>query len=206
MCRIDLVVPSFADRPYFSTDPTSAQDPVQSSIEFAFRIENAAAVDQDDHCIWLNTLVPSQSRIICSDKSANSVFVYNLNGELMQTLKVPKPGNIDCRNNVKAGNGEELDIVVVNERDQSPSLHVFRVDREKGLLVEFEEKIPTGENYGGCLFCELGSGILYAITTSKLGIIEQFRLDFSDKNNVAVGRFAAADWLLRRCSIQRLDR
>lgn len=169
---------------YVLAQAVMAQVEVTDGVDVAYRIENPDAIDQDDHCIWFNESSPADSRIICSDKTAGRVFVYNLNGELLQTVNVPNPGNIDCRNKVPITGGGDQDIVVVNEREQNPSLHVFRVDREKGKLVEFDNTIPTGENYGGCLFWDRQGSSLFAVITSKSGVVEQYRLEFFNEKQV----------------------
>ena len=43
--------------------------------------------DQDDMCIWIHP-DPSQSTIITSDKDVDKLFVYDLNGNTIQTLPV----------------------------------------------------------------------------------------------------------------------
>jgi 3-phytase len=167
---------------YLSFGFTFAQTDNEITLPAAFRIENADAVDQDDHCVWYNAAKPAESRIICSDKSANKVFVYDLRGELKQSLNVPKPGNIDCRTHVALSDGNFMDVVVVNERDIRPSLHVFALDRRTGMLTELDQPIMTGENYGGCLFYDAAASALYAIITAKTGVIEQYRITMdSDK-------------------------
>ena len=104
------------------------------------------------------------------------MFVYDLRGELKQSLDVPKPGNIDCRTNVSLAGGNVLDVVVVNEREIRPALHIFAIDQSSGLLTELDQSIPTGENYGGCLFYDAAKSALYAVLTAKSGIIEQYQI------------------------------
>jgi len=48
---------------------------------------NAAnSVDQDDMCIWLHPTDKSLSTIIGSDKSSDKIYVYDLQGNLLQTI------------------------------------------------------------------------------------------------------------------------
>ena len=180
----------------FSSGLLCAQTAAELVLPIAFRIENPAAVDQDDHCVWYNETKPDESRIVCSDKSANRVFVYDMRGGLKQTLTISKPGNIDCRNAVKVPSGGTVDVIVVNERDVRPALHVYVMDREKGVLIEQEEVILTGENYGGCLSYDQKDSALYAVITSKSGVIEQYHIEF--EGGVAKGT-KARSWMIGYC-------
>ena len=53
--------------------------------------------DQGDMCVWVHPADGSQSTIITSDKQANRLFVYDLEGKVIQSLPVPRPGSIDVR-------------------------------------------------------------------------------------------------------------
>src|SRR5688572_21968819 len=53
--------------------------------------------DQDDMCIWVHPSDPSLSSIISSDKKANRLFVYDLEGRTLQSIPARQPGNIDMR-------------------------------------------------------------------------------------------------------------
>lgn len=159
-----------------------AQEKSSPTLEATLRLENREAVDQDDHCIWVHPTKPSESRIICSDKSANKIFTYSVRGEVKQTIDVPFPGNIDCRQNVQLPSGELIDVVLVNLRETRPALQLFEVNRLDGKLVELGPPIPTGENYGCCLYYDKKKLSLYGIITAKSGGIEQYLLGFdSDK-------------------------
>src|SRR3989304_2274340 len=77
-------------------------------------------VDQDDMCIWVNPNNKSLSTIITSDKSADKLFVYDLEGNVLQTIDVAgqMPGNIDIRYNFTLA-GNKTDIVGFNQRNGS---------------------------------------------------------------------------------------
>jgi myo-inositol-hexaphosphate 3-phosphohydrolase len=116
--------------------------------------------DQDDMCVWIHPNDATQSTIIASDKSADQVVVYSLEGDVLQSVKLPKPGNIDVRQNIKF-NGESMDLVVVNQRtdgfkliifgscpikaaaDSSPTSGTHRISTSANSLLK-ERLIPTG--------------------------------------------------------------
>ena len=50
------------------------------------------SADQDDMCIWVHPTDVSQSAIITSDKKANRIFVYDLEGRTLQSIPARQPG------------------------------------------------------------------------------------------------------------------
>ena len=90
--------------------------------------------DQDDFCFWRDTLHPESSRVIVSDKKAGQIFNYDLAGKLHQAVAVPKPRNIDIRQNVTVG-GRPRDIVAVNDRGADWRVRIFIVDPMSRTLV-----------------------------------------------------------------------
>jgi 3-phytase len=154
----------------------SAADDEAPSFEPVLRLINPEAKDQDDACIWIHPQKPTQSTVIASDKSAGRLFVYDLEGKLLQSLAAPKPGNIDIRQEVKLGD-RLLDLVVVNQRIDGFRLLVYRVDPASRQLERIDsDHCPTGPNYGGCLFKSARTGRLYFICTSESGLVEQHEL------------------------------
>jgi 3-phytase len=154
----------------------SAADEEAPSFEPVLRLVNPEAKDQDDACIWIHPHRPGESTVIASDKSASRLFVYDLDGRLLQSLAAPKPGNIDIRQNVKLG-GRTLDLVVVNQRIDGFRLLVYRVDPDSRQLERLDDgNCSTGPNYGGCLFQSGRTGRLYFFCTSESGIVEQHEL------------------------------
>ncbi|SFI86979.1 phytase [Planctomicrobium piriforme] len=157
----------------------SAGAPAQPALQLV----NPQAVDQDDMCVWRSPREASESLIITSDKSANYVFVYDLQGKLLQSVPVPKPGNIDIRQNVKF-HRETLDVVVVNQR-KGFQLVCFKVDPATRQLVRLDkEPLLTGPNYGGCLSQSRQNGGLSFLCTSQAGSVEQHQLWLNDKGEM----------------------
>jgi len=157
---------------------------------------NPAALDQDDVCIWRDSDDPARSLAITSDKAAGRIFVYDLNGRLLQQLSVPKPGNIDIRQQVRLGR-RCWDLVAVNQRADEPCLRFFQVDHATRRLVPLSGQISTGANYGGCLFHDRAARRLYFIATAADGHCRQFEI-LTDRPAGVTGRLVR-EWQIGKC-------
>jgi 3-phytase len=146
----------------------------QTSVTSVLSLNAAGISDQDDMCIWIHPTDKSQSTIIASDKGANKLFVYDLNGNTLQTIDVPgKPGNIDIRYNFDIS-GEPTDIVGYNDRSNS-TLVFYKVDQLTREL-SFISNFAAGSNYGFCLYRSFITGKYYAFSSNQSSRIRQFEL------------------------------
>lgn len=144
-------------------------------VPFKVKCSDRDSKDQDDMCIWIHPTDPSRSTIIASDKHANRVFVYDLEGKTIQAVAARHPGNIDVRYGFPLG-GHKVDIVAFNQRDD-PRIIVYKVDDKTRRLERVDnDGIRTGENYGGTLFRSRETGKFYFLTTSYSGVVEQYEL------------------------------
>jgi 3-phytase len=160
-------------------------------------LHNESVCDQDDLCFWRNHKHPDKSTVIVSDKAANRLFVYDLSGNVKQTLEVAKPGNIDIRQSIRL-RGEEVDLVAVNSRGPQPLLRLYSVERESGQLVPVDESgIPTRPNYGGCLGYDAKSERLWFYSTSEQDGVTQYELIWNDARPMT-GR-EVRHWDLGKC-------
>jgi 3-phytase len=155
--------------------PESGLGQQDSIFTPAVSLGTPTANDQDDCCVWVHPKDSTQSVIITSDKTAKQVFVYDLQGKLLQSIPVPKPGNIDIRQNILFG-GESLDVVAVNQRTDGFALVIFKVIPESRTLERIDAGCSTDPNYGGCLFKSPKTGRLYFLCTSEEGAISQYHL------------------------------
>lgn len=160
------------------------------------QLVTSGAKDQDDLCFWVHPTDLLKSTIITSDKSANFLFVYDLDGNVLQQMAVTKPGNIDIRQKVLI-DGRSVDVVAVNQRDDGFKLRIFCVDPESRQLVALDSgNVLTGPNYGGCLY-HSRSGKLYFLCTSSAGAVEQHELSGDGKGGVRGQRVRT--WPLGKC-------
>jgi 3-phytase len=141
------------------TAPTIAQSPVPSRLV----LRATGSSDQDDMTFWLHPTDLSQSTIIASDKAADRLFVYDLNGATLQVVPAGEPGNIDIRYGFSLA-GQSVDIVAFNERNTN-KIRVYKVDPVTRLLQAADNgSINSGSNYGFSLYKSPVSGKFYAFT------------------------------------------
>jgi 3-phytase len=148
-------------------------------------LRDSTIADQDDMCFWLHPSDFSQSTIICSDKSANRLFVYDLAGHTLQSLAAQQPGNIDIRYGFPLG-GQRVDLVALNERS-TQKIRVYRVNPSTRQLVAADNgNIVTGPNYGFTLYRSRTTGKLYGFTgPSSSTIVRQYELFDDGAGHVA---------------------
>ena len=119
--------------------------------------------DQDDMCIWVHPTDPARSTVITSDKAAGKLFVYDLSGRTLQSIRAGRPGNIDLRYGFPLG-GKKVDVVAFNERS-SDHLRVYAIDAATRSLRRVDNgKIPLKTNYGGTLYRSAKTGKLYFLS------------------------------------------
>lgn len=141
-----------------------------------FQLSAENSEDQDDYAVWINRSHPETSFIIGSDKSANKLYVYDLKGQLVDEIAVTKPGNIDVAYGFPLGNSK-VDIAVVNQRKNPKQLVACTIDSKTGKLSRIDNnKLSTGENYGGCLYQSHETGKFYFFSTSEDDGITQYEL------------------------------
>jgi 3-phytase len=146
------------------------------TVEPAVTCLDARARDQDDLCIWVHPSDAAQSVIITSDKKADKIFVYDLQGKTLQVFTARKPGNIDVRYGFALGN-RKVDIVAWNQRGTDASIVVCSVNPLTRQLERIDhDTIRTDSAYGGTLYHSARSGKFYFITTAKSGAVVQYEL------------------------------
>jgi len=156
-----------------------------NKIKFSVEYNNSKSKDQDDGAVWIHPDDASKSLVIGSDKDASKVFVYSLDGQLIQAVPIhSRPGNIDVRYNFPF-KGSTIDIVVLNQRDEvreyDNKILVFKIDPDLGKIEAIDNgEIYTIENYGSCLYHSIKDNKFYVFVTSKSGDVEQYLISESD--------------------------
>ena len=147
--------------------------------------------DQDDMCIWVHPRDRSQSTIVTSDKKANMLFVYDLEGRVIHSVHVRHPGDVDVRYNFPLA-GQSIDIVALNERHNADIL-VYKVDPDTRKLERIDNgTIQTGKNFGGALYHSHKTGKFYFVSTGKDDFVEQYEL--ADDGTGKVGGKKVRTW------------
>lgn len=141
----------------------------------------------DDPAIWVHPDDPSLSLVIGTDKQSG-LYVYDLEGRILQTLPDGQINNVDVRYGFPLGDSN-VDIVAGSNRSDD-SINVYRVDAgERRLVNAAAGALPTGfsDPYGSCLYRSAQSGEYYLfINEGDSGEFRQWRL-FDDGS----GRVAA---------------
>ncbi len=136
----------------------------------------------DDVAIWVDPSDASQSRIIATDKKAGLV-VYDLSGEITQTLLVGRINNVDLRAGFMI-DGKERVLVAGSERDANAA-RLWLVDEGSGELVDAPgQRVSVGipEPYGICVG-RMGAGKdakTYLFTSDRTRGVVQHELTFRD--------------------------
>jgi len=150
--------------------PGFAQAPLTPTVS----LRSSATVDPDDMC-FVRTSAEA-GVIVVSDKSAGMVFLFDDSGRELDSVRIPKPGNIDSRDGFVL-DGERVPIIVVNQREPVPQLRALTIQIVDGQprLKPLQTDIPTGPNYGGCLY-RGQKDRLYFFSTTEGGTVRQIEL------------------------------
>jgi 3-phytase len=159
----------------------------QTTVTPVVTYTNNGVVDEDDMCVWVHPNDNAQSTVIASDKTANKIFVYDLDGNLLQTISLPwAPGNIDIRYNFLLS-GIKTDIVAVNNRTTN-TIQFYKVNASTRNLISAGSINISGvfddEDYGLSLYKSPFTGKYSVFVVDYKGTIAQWLL-FDDAGVVA---------------------
>ena len=147
-------------------------------------LTDSAADDQDDLCIWVHPTDPALGAIIASDKEGGRIFVYDLEGDVLQIVPVSgEPGNIDLRYGFALGESV-LDIVCLNDRATDRML-VYAMDAGTRQLSRIDDNnLSIGSNYGLGMYRSAVTGAFHVFVTTESGGVKQYEL-WDDDGDVA---------------------
>lgn len=126
----------------------------------------------DDPAIWV-AKDPLQSRVIGTQKKGG-IFVYDLNGALVQEAPGGLPNNVDLKDGFPFADGVGA-IVSASDRSDH-SMPVWKLRPDGTLDPKPRARIPSGfaEVYGFCMG-RIGDEF-YAVATSKVGEVGLWKL------------------------------
>lgn len=179
-----LIILSFCTNRYESSGSSQIENNRFNKYKRSINLfADTSRTDQDDMCVWVHPDDASKSTIISSDKGAKKLFVYDLSGNIIQSINVvSKPGNIDIRYNYPL-NGEKVDIVAYNDRG-SELVKIYKVDSTIGKLSCIDDgNIKTGENYGFSLYISPVTKKYYAFVSSYHVESEIRQFELMDNGN-----------------------
>lgn len=106
----------------------------------------------DDPAIWANTENPAQSLIVATDKKGG-LFVYDMQGQIVQHLPDGKMNNVDLREGFQLGGKSVVLVTASNRTDRT--IAIYRLDTASRQLVNVADgPQPTEleDPYGLCMY------------------------------------------------------
>jgi 3-phytase len=170
----------------------AAQDPrtpPQSSMAIVHPLTETAPVETDgdsadDPAIWVDRNDPSRSIIIGTQKQSG-LYVYDLQGRVLQFLPDGRMNNVDVRDNFRLG-AQDISLVTASNRT-TDGIAIYRVDSASRRLIDVADGVqPTGflDPYGLCMYRSARSGDTYVFINGDDGDIRQYRLNDSGNGRV----------------------
>lgn len=163
--QVRRTVTSSSQSGFARVQPTLATDPVVMPGDAA-----------DDPAIWVHPTNPGRSTLIGSNKQGG-LYVYDLDGEVLQYLPDGQINNVDLRYNVALGD-RSLDLVTGSNRT-GHRIAIYAVDPKSGLLTDVADGVqPTGmtDSYGMCMYQRPDTRDTYVFVNDKSGLYRQWQL------------------------------
>lgn len=161
---------SFADiaaslklSPGTPTDPRVFGKPPVPTVTPTFETTAVASFGDaaDDPAIWANPANPAQSLVVATDKKGG-LFVYDMQGKVVQDLRDGKMNNVDLREGFKLGNESVILVTASNRTDKS--IGIYRLDPASRRLINVADGLqPTelDDPYGLCMYRNASTGKTY---------------------------------------------
>jgi 3-phytase len=138
----------------------------------------------DDPAIWVHPVDPARSTIIGTNKQGG-LYVYDLEGAVIQYLEDGQMNNVDVRYNISLG-GEQVDLVTASNLSHA-SIAIYKVDAATGMLVDVADGVQRTdmpEPYGQCMYQNPQTRETYVFINDKSGLYRQWELKDSGSGKV----------------------
>jgi 3-phytase len=137
----------------------------------------------DDPAIWVNPRDPSKSAIIATDKNLG-LYVYDLEGRLLQTLTDGRMNNVDLRDGFMVDGKPRTLVAASNRTDKSIALYFL--DPATRKLSRAGDPVPTGfaDPYGMCMYAG-ATGHYVFVNNGGDGLHRQWRITAENGRAVA---------------------
>jgi 3-phytase len=111
----------------------------------------------DDPAIWVHPNDPAKSLVIATDKNLG-LYVYDLEGKLLQTLADGRMNNVDLRDGFVV-DGKPRTLVAASNRT-TKSIALYFLDPATRRLTSAGDAVPTGfaDPYGLCMYAAADAG------------------------------------------------
>jgi 3-phytase len=161
----------------------TAQDPrtpPESSVAIVHPITETTPVETDgdsadDPAIWVDRTNPARSIIIGTQKQSG-LYVYDLQGNVLQFLPDGRMNNVDVRDGFRLG-AQTVSLVTASNRT-TDGISIYRVDPATRRLIDVADGIQaTGfvDPYGLCMY-RSRTGDTYVFVNGDSGNMRQYRL------------------------------
>jgi len=129
----------------------------------------------DDPAIWVNPRDPAQSVVIATDKNLG-LYVYDLDGRLLQTLRDGRMNNVDLRDGFVV-DGKPRTLVAASNRTNK-SISLYLLDPATRKLSSAGGAVPTGfgDPYGLCMYAAADGGHYVFVNDSEDGRFRQWQV------------------------------
>ena len=130
----------------------------------------------DDPAVWVHPVEPAKSRIIGTNKQGG-LYVYDLDGRVVQYLEDGQMNNVDIRYNFSLG-GQAVDLVTATNRSNH-SIAIYAVDQRTGILRDIADGVqPTAmlDTYGLCMYQQPETRDTWVFANDKSGLYRQWQL------------------------------
>ncbi len=169
--------------------PVDPRTPLESNIAVVHPSAETTPVETDgdaadDPAIWVDRNNPSRSIIIGTQKQSG-LYVYDLQGRVLQFLPDGRMNNVDVRDGFSL-NGQTVSIVTSSNRTND-GISIYRVDGAARRLVNVADGLqPTGfvDPYGLCMYHSAQSGKTYVFVTDNNGPVRQWELQDAGNGRV----------------------
>jgi 3-phytase len=142
----------------------------------------------DDPAIWVDRANPARSVIIGTQKQSG-LYVYDLQGRVLQFLPDGRMNNVDLRDNFSLGS-QTVSLVTASNRTDD-GISIYRVDGAARRLINVADGLqPTGfvDPYGLCMYRSAQSGRTYVFVTDSNGPVRQWELVDAGNGRVRANR------------------
>lgn len=165
--------------------PQDPRTPPESTVAIVHPITETTPVETDgdsadDPAIWVDRNNPARSIIIGTQKQSG-LYVYDLQGNVLQFLPDGRMNNVDVRDGFRLG-AQTVSLVAASNRT-TDGISIYRVDPATRRLVDVADGVQASgfvDPYGLCMYSSR-TGDTYVFVNGDSGNMRQYRL--SDAGN-----------------------
>jgi 3-phytase len=130
----------------------------------------------DDPAIWVHPGDPALSLIIATDKQLG-LYVYDVDGNLLQTLADGRMNNVDLRDGFMLGGSSRTLVAASNRSDDT--IDFYLLDPATRRLAPAGLSVPSGftDPYGLCMYAAPGGGHFVFVNETDSGHFRQWRIE-----------------------------